>query len=1284
MVRILFIAIFAAASVSAFCADGDGKLETFRHSLTAIPQVSTAPNVDGEVDKREWFGASLLPGLVDSKSGIISGMRNAAYVSYDDKALYVSFQLPRSVNVPLTKADGDFSTDDCVEVRIDPAHDGKNMFSVVANALRASSDKVSYQARMTDYGWEGEFGIPFSVLGRDAPPAPGEVWGFDFINRQRTPTAETYGYSYGDKLSHIRFAGKIPSVRFLESGIFSSPFTTENDGGVELEFLNPGDKAEKVEISMELLRRKPGTAGGYLPGLAAGLTGAVDIVLATQDELLKSEMEKYEPVKTVEGTVDIPSKGRQARRIAVSEIGDYLVKYRVVKDGELLAAGVSPFVLAPPIRMDLDPYFLSAQIVEARVNFANVKEWQQGAKAQFSIVRRKGEAPLAQKEESFSGKSEFSVNLSLDKLEAGDYLVVLNLLAPDGSSLGSIEEGFRKPPTPEWFATKTGYEPVIPEPWKPIQASANEVSFLMGDYAVGAMALPSQVRVQSIYDEKRAALLSAPMVLKGQVNGKEIQWTPGTPAVDAKQPSLVEYSAQGNFEGLSLQVHTAFEYDGMAKVTLKLSPQTGTSPAVDNLCLEIPLSGEFAKLFQMAPFARRMQTDAKMQGGEIPRTGMAMEFTYSLWLGDEERGFRWFAENMKGWRLGANFANRAVEVVPDKSGVIMRINLIRDNQPFVVDKAREITFGYMFTPARSINPRSLNFGLVYENVQKEKEKGSIQNSGEVWFFPMQGWPVIPEGKLHEMKSIVEDGHKGGITVIPYGGWYVPRASDLYQGYGGEIITSPLADAGFGCSVCCWNTPMQDAYSALYSARISDLNIDGYRLDAGFTASDCNNLHHSGYGSICGYHDDDGKLQSSRALFAARRAAQRCYRLFHGGVKKEGGLVIQHVHQGNRYDFVLSHMDAVLSAEGGEMKMSGLSDFPQAFFRANVMGDAHGYQVIYMPKAATVGYDARIGLGVIHNMTSRANNGRLDMQEVSYSRCATSPAGAWAARDWIKPFDKGTELWGYWKNAAYVDTGNPELNATLQVQRGKKVLLSVLNLNKKPLMAAIKVNLKPLGFNEQVYAYDPVLHEAVKFENGEVTLPLTGEGYRLVEFSSQPFDVFNPEIIGENLLPEMDAANDLPAGWQAEAWVDEKDKTPPDAASLRIEQGEYTFTSNGKNNARISKPLELIADKPYMLEADVTITCDEGTFLGNNPDQNYFRIIFGEPFIYNMSIRTFVGLLPPGYTEKVRLYFVPGPLEAAEKRSRVEFWIRQAKGSAKVKNVRLYELKAAPPWSKRGQ
>ena len=77
---------------------GDAEM-TDRYSLTGIPQLKTPPTIDGEVGKREWYGAALPPRMISTDEGGIAEQRSRVFVAYDAQNLYVAFQFDRPVNV---------------------------------------------------------------------------------------------------------------------------------------------------------------------------------------------------------------------------------------------------------------------------------------------------------------------------------------------------------------------------------------------------------------------------------------------------------------------------------------------------------------------------------------------------------------------------------------------------------------------------------------------------------------------------------------------------------------------------------------------------------------------------------------------------------------------------------------------------------------------------------------------------------------------------------------------------------------------------------------------------------------------------------------------------------------------------------------------------------------------------------------------------------------------------------------------------------------------------------
>jgi hypothetical protein len=354
-------------------ASGGDVKDTARYGLMAIPKIAAAPKIDGTVDKREWYGASLFPRLIGAADGAVAARRTRVYAAYDDANLYIGFQIDRPPN-SLAPAEAD-----TVALLLDPAHEHKAAAAFVGNVTGAVSGKDrKFAAHVTDFGWEGEMAIPFASLSRGAP-REGEVWGFDFANRQQTPVADVSALSYSTKpddvrnFNHVVFTAAGPVVRLREAGAFF----TEVGGGASVELVNFGDKPVDATVSLELLRRKPGQEGGpstYLKGIAqATAAEGSDIVLPGSDlaDMEKEHAARYapstQPSAKSEQSVSIPATARTEFRVTQVEPGDYLCRYQIKTAGsQTLASGVLPFTLSAPLAVTVRPFFLSPRCCMSR------------------------------------------------------------------------------------------------------------------------------------------------------------------------------------------------------------------------------------------------------------------------------------------------------------------------------------------------------------------------------------------------------------------------------------------------------------------------------------------------------------------------------------------------------------------------------------------------------------------------------------------------------------------------------------------------------------------------------------------------------------------------------------------------------------------------------------------------------------------------------------------------------------------------------------------------------
>ena len=1305
--RSLLCIFICCSTATSFASDTNEVDKPYRYLYVSGPKLAKAPTIDGTVNADEWAGAGMAPRLYHLEEDRLMDLESKFYFGYTDEAFYLAFQIQRPEGAIEPRAgivDRDKSfwrQDDGIELwlnslpgpRPNPA---MRDFYLMWNArgthydrrdkdgnLKFDPDWQSVCRTVPGYGWEGEVRLPFKEFAPMQAPKAGDEWRYALMDNQSTPfpqigmsgwwpSPDWSYYAKDDTFTRLRATGDNGVfVRVLDSGLLRGT----SKGGAVFEVVNPGSQPQKIAGKLKLYRKKADAKSklSYLRSFEqsrdkGSTSDAGKVLLMVADDKLSETIiaENYDSMKETNEELALNAGERRSIDFVLADkVGDYLLLYEFKgADGKLIAGGPLPFIIPEPLEVKFANFFLVDKSVTAKIDLRYIPGWKKDSTL---------EARVSKLEERWTADKlgqKYDYKFSIKEWPQGDYALQVTAKDANGKVLAERKASITIPAAPKWFKTPAGYGPEIPEPWIPVKFSRNleKVAFLMGDYELSNAVLPKQIFVRSIYDEQRVPILRSPIEIKGKMGGKEIKWDTDKLMIGSKADYPVFIDGSATAGNLTIKNNVMFEYDGMAKTVLTLAPVAGQKVDIDELYLEIPLKKEFSALYLRG--VPLQPTKDFLYAGKVPDAGIKHPFVTSVWLGNEERGFRWFAENMKGWNVGRKFADEAIEVLNGPDGATLKLNFIKDEKPFVLDKPRTITLAYMFTPPKTIHKELIR---IASGVDKEFEAKAGVNAVETWFFvhdQLQGWPVILDDKdLQEKVTFSKNVHKAGMKLTPYSGWFLPRAWNLYPVFGGEMIVDPLIDGGAGCDVCCWNTPVQDAYIGLLADRIKDIDLDGFRLDAGFSVDKCSSLLHKGYGSECGWIDDNGNLQPSVHLFAARRVAQRAYRLFHGG-GKEHGFCIQHIHGGNRYDPILANMDGVLSVEGAEMMMKSLEEFPLEFYRANVMGDQHGYQVVYLPKSRAMGTDTFYGLAMLHNLTPRGGY-PVAFNEVSYSRAAGSPREMWRAREWVGPYEKGTEFWGYWKNEKFLDTGSKTLIGTFHVRRGEKLLLGVLNQQRKPVEGAIKLDLKTLGFGNQVYAYDPIIGEPVALDGGVLKLTFTPEGYRCIEIASKPFEVFTPEKLGENLIPEAAPSKwpngGAPAGWQSAKYVDEKNPLKLTDTDVTVKDGSIVIASDGVTNYRFTKQIGATPGKFYVLEAEATIESD-GPFLGELPDTSNFMVNCGDMYMGNK--RSMTSQQVPGTTQKFRLYAKDGGV--------IDIRFSKAKGKAIIKKLELYEIKNPPP------
>ncbi len=216
------------------CKEGDlARLErdeqAFNEGVDAravvCPRVTKAPTLDGVVDPEEWRGAAVLDGFTDLRGANTAPHQTHGYLMRDDTMLYVAIVCDESemkdpaiidpgepYPVPfLDRHDGFTWWYDCVELFLDPGHDGREVTQLIVNHLamkevfRFDSVKYGYygvenkrhgdltvtgMANITPKSWLVEIAIPLGELGE-----PTGDWGLSLSRTRRLTKGSGMKYS---------------------------------------------------------------------------------------------------------------------------------------------------------------------------------------------------------------------------------------------------------------------------------------------------------------------------------------------------------------------------------------------------------------------------------------------------------------------------------------------------------------------------------------------------------------------------------------------------------------------------------------------------------------------------------------------------------------------------------------------------------------------------------------------------------------------------------------------------------------------------------------------------------------------------------------------------------------------------------------------------------------------------------------------------------------------------------------------------------------------------------
>ncbi len=677
--------------------------------IVTVARFAKAPRIDGKVSPGEWDRAAGSAGfqMLSPKNGFLEARIGRSLVGFTDDRLYIAVisEMPPDgkLYASRTNRDSDVVFDEGIELWLDPNRERRaakqgdqSFYQFIGNAIGTVYDvRFDPKKGTPDIGWNGnweyknsvdhkthtwtaELSIPFVDLGWQKGRVVGRQIGVLIARNFKNPWSQSTWFPHrGAFVSWSEYPCLVltkdkPTVQISSIG------ARVHAGNLQLkvQILNPG-QTRQAKLTFK-------STSSDMPGLS-------------DEKVLRLPRRGTARYKY---TIPPGRYHEDASHFFELTVNDH-------KTGESYFNYLVRWTKAPAkrwhVRVGPNPeaavklaYYPSYNLLKLLVDTRELeKEAEKIKQATISVAANDGKQ-VVKKDISWK-KPPTEQTVKIPELPDGEYTATITL---DGYRK-TFRRQFRRIRFP-WEGNRLGISNAVYPPFKPIKVRGKELSVVLRRCRSGGLGLWDSVN--SLGRE----LLAAPIILKA--NGQTLS---GAGRFVEIKPHKAVYEGAAAGPALRVKTRCTTEYDGCMKVELTLVPPppvAGRQMPLTDLCLEIPLKDKLAPLWHASTTSLRLNPAGNTPAGDgvvwdsrkFPDGTWFGNFKCYIWLGAEERGLCWFADNDKGWELGTNDAGQAVAPCQElirKDGVLtLRINFVQ--KPITLKKPRKIVFGLMASPAK--------------------------------------------------------------------------------------------------------------------------------------------------------------------------------------------------------------------------------------------------------------------------------------------------------------------------------------------------------------------------------------------------------------------------------------------------------------------------------------------------------------------------------------------------------------------------------------------------------
>ena len=685
-------------------------------SVATAALFETAPNLDGTISPGEWDGAVRATPLMRWRRMTFEPREAVAYMGFDRKNLYVAMQSelrPGGLRAEKKFDDGRLVFDSVIELAIDPNRDNRasgkgdlSFYQFMANSIGTTKD-TRHSLGASDTGWDSnvrlangihedrgiwtaEFAFPWESFGLTGDQIVGKNIGLviarDFKNPWTQPTWLPLGASFSS-------VGEFPVVRL-----------TENE---------PVVRIEKLRLDT-FMGRSPLEVKVVNPGATA--KAKVDLLITSTDmpKLERTEVLDLPAGGSATFGYEIPEgrlheRAKHTLNLVVTDPDAGTVLFRSKggtwskprAKGWHLDTGPNPAAAAKV------GYYPTHKVLKVWVNPAELgRDDADTRSAGITVTDRAGEVLLDTTlawEEGGSGVAEYT----LPGIEEGLYTTTISIEGYEKKMVRHFEDRAFV-----WEDNDLGRTTEIFPPFEPIERDGDAVGVVMRRYRMNGLGLWDSARARG-NETDFEELLAAPITVQLSTESDAVDATgetlSGEGEVTTDLPHKLVYEGRAQHPAVEVETRTITEYDGCMRVEMDLLPGENEQE-IQSLWVDIPIRDERAPLYHVTTTALRSNPAGTAPKGEglvwdtrdFPDGEWPTGFRPYIWLGAEERGLCWFADNDRNWVKDVDFKkgkyDPALSLHRNDGMLTLRVHLVQ--RPVTLQRKRHIVFGLMATPAK--------------------------------------------------------------------------------------------------------------------------------------------------------------------------------------------------------------------------------------------------------------------------------------------------------------------------------------------------------------------------------------------------------------------------------------------------------------------------------------------------------------------------------------------------------------------------------------------------------